>query len=407
MPRRGALAAAIALGLALLPGAAVGHSGLVLRGYGTAVVDGALGAGEWDPAARFDFNANRPAEEGGGTVPATLYLMNDMQNLYVGLRVDSVSTAGRSSFLASFDNNHSGGVANQQGDETLAYERTGMSGEFQDLFVRLISAGFELSKDMDYGGTSDGGGDYMRTGSSSFFELSHPLNTGDDSHDFSLVPGMRIGLDLYYIHCISSPCANTRFPPLSADLAIVSGSRIPPETQITGGPAEGSVVGPRDDLEVSFVGTDDAVSAEFLTFECSIDESAYAPCSSPTGTRSVDGAHSFAVRATDEAGLTDPTAAERHWRVDGRGPSRPKIAGPRSTKRTNPAFRFSARDATTRARQIRFRCAFDSTRLHVCRTRYSQRLRSGRHVLRVKALDRFGNASKLATARVVVKRARG
>jgi len=48
-----------------------------LRGYGTAVVDGVLAPGEWDAAGRLDFQANRSPADGGGTVPATLFVMND------------------------------------------------------------------------------------------------------------------------------------------------------------------------------------------------------------------------------------------------------------------------------------------------------------------------------------------
>ena len=55
--------------VAILPSAATGHSGPVLRGFGTAVIDGAPGPGEWDSAARVEFGANRAPVEGGGTVP--------------------------------------------------------------------------------------------------------------------------------------------------------------------------------------------------------------------------------------------------------------------------------------------------------------------------------------------------
>lgn len=52
------------------------------------------------------------------------------------------------------------------------------------------------------------------------------------------------------------------------------------------------------------------------SFECRIDAKAWAPCASPKGyARLAKGRHVFAVRATDEAGNTDATAATWTWRI--------------------------------------------------------------------------------------------
>jgi hypothetical protein len=403
------VASVVALSILVLPGAAVGHSGLVLRGYGTPVVDGTLSAGEWDAAGRFDFNANLPPDLGGGTVPATLYLMNDAQSLYVGLKVDNPSTAGTSSFLATFNNDHSTGGAEQEGDEVMEFERSGTGGVFQDNFIHRTTSGFCLCKDTDYGGTSEGAGKYTKDAVSSFYELSHPLDTGDNAHDFSVGFGSRVGLDFYFIHCVLQ-CAGTRFPPIVsgglADLVVVStGGTTPPDTQITGGPAEGSLSRPGD-FNFTFTGTDDAVSADRLTYECKLDDGAFAACTTPHRTFGAHGSHTLSVRAIDDWDLVDATPAERRWRADGVGPTRPRVVGPRVTRSRAPAFRFSATDAVTPRRQIRYRCAFDRPRLHACSARYRQRLRRGRHVLRVKALDSLGNESGVTRVRVRVKRPR-
>ncbi len=51
------------------------------------------------------------------------------------------------------------------------------------------------------------------------------------------------------------------------------------------------------------------------TFACSLDSSAYTPCTSPTTYSSLAvGKHSFAVRAT-AGGVTDPTAASASWTI--------------------------------------------------------------------------------------------
>ena len=99
-----------------------------------------------------------------------------------------------------------------------------------------------------------------------------------------------------------------------------------------------------------------------------------------------------------------PTPALRTWRVDGDPPARLKIKGPRVTRNKSPTFRFSATDAVSGPDEIRFRCSFDTKRLHACAARYRQRLRAGRHRLRVRAIDALGNASAIATVRVVVKK---
>ena len=76
----------------------------------------------------------------------------------------------------------------------------------------------------------------------------------------------------------------------------------------------------------------------------------------------------------------------------------PKVSGPRTTTNTRPVFRFSAKGAAA------FRCAFDTPRLHRCARRYSQRLRLGRHTLRVQAVGRNARRSRVTVVRVRVLR---
>jgi hypothetical protein len=65
------------------------------------------------------------------------------------------------------------------------------------------------------------------------------------------------------------------------------------------------------------------------TFECSLDGAAFSSCTSPkTYTGLAEGAHSFQVRATDQAGNTDPTPAVRNWTVDVTPPPAPVITSP-------------------------------------------------------------------------------
>jgi virginiamycin B lyase len=79
-------------------------------------------------------------------------------------------------------------------------------------------------------------------------------------------------------------------------------------------------------------------------------------------------------------------------------PSAPRILGPRHTTDRTPTFRFVSQ------RAVRFRCAVDSKRLHRCRSRYTPRLRFGRHTLRVRAVDSKGRLSGTSVAHVIVAR---
>ena len=81
----------------------------------------------------------------------------------------------------------------------------------------------------------------------------------------------------------------------------------PPETAITDGPS-GTVSS--TDASFSFAATETA------TFACSLDGADFAACTSPQAYAGLAaGTHTFAVRATDGAGNTDPSPATRTWTV--------------------------------------------------------------------------------------------
>jgi len=87
----------------------------------------------------------------------------------------------------------------------------------------------------------------------------------------------------------------------------------PPQTTISSGPS-----GTTLEHAASFA----FAASETGTFECSLDGAAFAACSSPVSYAGLaDGAHTFAVRATDTAGNADPTPASRSWTVLSRPPN--------------------------------------------------------------------------------------
>jgi hypothetical protein len=83
----------------------------------------------------------------------------------------------------------------------------------------------------------------------------------------------------------------------------------PPDTRITDGPASGTRY---RNASFSFA-SDDALA----TFECSLDGSDWASCSSPQSYSGLaGGAHSFRVHALNELGDVDPTGASQTWTID-------------------------------------------------------------------------------------------
>lgn len=87
-----------------------------------------------------------------------------------------------------------------------------------------------------------------------------------------------------------------------------------PETAITSGPS-----GITTSYQASFTFTS---TESPQAFECALDMSGFAPCSSPKSYPGVgEGSHTFRVRAVDSVGNADPSPAERTWTVDAQGPN--------------------------------------------------------------------------------------
>ena len=169
-----------------------------MQGVGTATIDGVMSSGEWDGADKIDFNANVP---GGGTTPATLYVMNDAANLYLALKFQrNVVDPLGNSLGFEFDNNNDGVAEN--GDDAIVFHAT--AGFFDDFRTNdpLLCPGEGNPPatcgpaDTDDNGTNDGVGAFQNDGAYSVYEMSHPLNSGDTGHDFALSFGDTVGFYL-------------------------------------------------------------------------------------------------------------------------------------------------------------------------------------------------------------------
>ena len=211
-----------ALFLAMAGGAHGDRGAPILAGAGTAVVDGALSPGEWDRAAGVDFAAAVPAREGGGTVPARMYLMNDGSSLFLAVRVARPSYGLGADTMWIFDANHDG--ANQDGDDQVGVYIGRFGGvELYDGY-RWRCPGAPVGATAHCGAAKDtiplegapppGQIDTVaavREGEGAVtFELSHPLDSSDDAHDMSLAPGAVIGfrhfVRLWAATCVDQGC---------------------------------------------------------------------------------------------------------------------------------------------------------------------------------------------------------
>jgi hypothetical protein len=137
-------------------------------------VDGVNSPGEWDDATQV------PAFAG-----ATFFYKNDGENLYLALSVQDASLGAADILSIRFDNNRNGVM--DTGEDNL-----GVSGDgtFRDGHAEGGSWGFA---DDEVNGTGAAGS----SGGVDFFEISHPLDSGD-ANDFGVSSGDRLGYCIYF-----------------------------------------------------------------------------------------------------------------------------------------------------------------------------------------------------------------
>jgi Ca2+-binding RTX toxin-like protein len=156
-------------------------------GFGNATIDGVLGPGEWADAGTMMFAVNVP---GGGSVPGAVHVMNDNATLYLAVEFGAAASANSASF--EFDSDQSGNLS--AGDDAVIINPD--IGFFDNVRVAIGDAIGGIF-DTDPGGTNDGAGAFKNSTDSTIYEFSHPLNSNDNLHDFSLSPGDLIGFNLF------------------------------------------------------------------------------------------------------------------------------------------------------------------------------------------------------------------
>jgi hypothetical protein len=195
-------------------------SAQILSGSGTATIDGVIDNEEWAGADAPIFVVDLP---GGDIAGASLKVMNDATNLYLGLVV--VYKDDLIDLSVYFDANDDGN-AGGAGDDLIGFTTT--SGAVRDLFFTAGSSSFDTTD----GGTLDVVGATSTTSIATQIEISHPLDGGDAGHDIAVGPGDLLG---FYAMIRLFPCCTDSFYP-----GPVGG--IDAQIEIVPEPASGSAV---------------------------------------------------------------------------------------------------------------------------------------------------------------------
>jgi hypothetical protein len=164
--------------------------GATPSGYGTATIDGVVKPGEWDAARQFTVTVAAPDKS---SFSARVYVMNDASNLYAAAAMPTSSLQGLSytAFGITLDSDHSGTI--NAGDD-LAYVQAGPAvGPTAAAADSFWDSPSTYVLDTEHGGSSDIRRAVASDASTTYFELSHPLDTADDAHDASLKKGDVIG----------------------------------------------------------------------------------------------------------------------------------------------------------------------------------------------------------------------
>jgi hypothetical protein len=163
-------------------------------------------------------------------------------------------------------------------------------------------------------------------------------------------------------------------------------ARMPADTSITSGPAEGEEIGSRT-ASFGVASTDPAA-----TFQCSIDGGGFAPCAGNGRTAEVGplepGEHSLVVRSIDPRGNADPSPPKRSFSVESTAPETILQRAPKvKTRKRSATFVFSASEPVSE-----YECSVDGKPFTHCKTpRRLSRVKVGRHTFAVRSIDAVGN----------------
>lgn len=168
---------ALALAAVLFTSGAAAEEAPIVAGFGTPIIDGVLSPGEWDAAT--------PRPVFTGLLGSILYVLNDDANLYLALWVPDPTFTGTDQFRVRIDSAFDG--VSVPGDDEIAVVAPSL------FFDMCLFEGFWGVLD----GSTHGDGAASAVEGGNFFEMAHPLASGDP-RDMVIAVGDTIGLCLRY-----------------------------------------------------------------------------------------------------------------------------------------------------------------------------------------------------------------
>ncbi|MEK6273460.1 MAG: Ig-like domain-containing protein [Actinomycetota bacterium] len=213
---------------------------------------------------------------------------------------------------------------------------------------------------------------------------SDPFGACSGPGDTHTASALADGFHTFYVRAVDA-AGNPDPSPASQSFTV---DATDPETTIDSGPS-----GFTNNASPSF-----AFSSEpGASFQCSLDSSGYTSCSSPQSYSSLgDGPHIFRVRAIDQAGNIDTTAASQSFTVDTTPPETTIDSGPSGlTNDPTPTFSFQSSQAGSS-----FQCKLNSSGYTSCSSpKTTFHLSDGSRTFYVRAIDKAGNADPTPASR--------
>jgi len=153
-------------------------------------IDGAIGKNEWRNAASLSFLANAPE----GLVPAELLAQRDETTLYLAIVIHRPAGGLDGSAGFEFDNDNDG-VPIEDLDDQIITGGVPPSSGLADFYRGTFNGSSGSESDVADGGTNDGQAAVSSDATTTTYEFSHPLDSGDP-HDIALGKAMRqVGLE--------------------------------------------------------------------------------------------------------------------------------------------------------------------------------------------------------------------
>jgi len=158
-------------------------------------IDGVLAPGEWDDATMIAFTfldpIGNPTGHGG-----LLFVMNNGIDLFIALKFGDDDTHINDCIGIAFDNDNVGPLTT--GDDGIGMVYKPPLSFIDTYFLSGGPPGWP--EDVIGGGTTDGNGWRKQDAVLTWcYEMSHPLDSLDDTHDFSLSLGDSVGFALFWM----------------------------------------------------------------------------------------------------------------------------------------------------------------------------------------------------------------